>query len=294
MTAPGKRIAVFLALTVALTAPFWILSWLSVTGHWQFGGPKVRELFVTGLMWCPGVAAVITCLLTGKPWRELGFELPAGRYLLIAFAFPLACIATGYALVWATGLGSPDATAFADAARKRFPLPGFSVAGAVLFSFAVTASIGVLQETGRSLGEEIGWRGFLVPELLRRHSLPMAAFSSALIWALWHFPLLVPQGSETPMVFAMGCFLVQVVAVGFVCAWLRERSNSLWPAVVLHSVHNALLYAFFDALTVPAGDAGKFAVGETGFACALVYALAAAWFVRDARRTPSVGFMGAA
>ena len=37
---------------------------------------------------------------------------------------------------------------------------------------------------------------------------------------------------------------------------------------------------------VPAGDAGKFAVGETGFACALVYAAASLWFIRDARRPP--------
>jgi len=267
---PGKRIAVFLALTVALTTSFWILSWLSVTGRWQFGGPKIREMFVTGMMWCPGVAAWLTCVFTGKPWRELGLELPAGRYLGIAFGLPLACIAAGYGLLWATGLGTLDVAAFADVARKRFPLPGFSIAGAVMFSFAVTATIGVLAETGRSLGEEIGWRGFLVPELLRRQGLIAAATTSSLAWALWHFPLLIPLGSETPMVFAMGCFLVMVVSIGFVCAWLRQRSGSLWPAVVVHSVHNAALYAFFDALTVPVGEVGKYAVGETGFACALV------------------------
>jgi len=125
---------------------------------------------------------------------------------------------------------------------------------------------------------------FLVPELLRRHGLVMAATTSSLVWGLWHFPLLIPLGSETPMVFAMGCFLVMVLSIGFACAWLRQRSGSLWPAVVVHSVHNALMYAFFDALTVPVGEAGKFAVGESGFACALAYAVAAVWFIRDARR----------
>ena len=63
---------------------------------------------------------------------------------------------------------------------------------------------------------------------------------------------------------------LDVVAIGYVCAWMRWRSGSVWPAVVLHSVHNALLYPLFDMNTSPNGAGTAYAVGETGFAMAAV------------------------
>lgn len=281
-----RRIVVFLVLTVASTAAFWWLSWLSATGRWQFGSPRLRELFVTGLMWCPGLAALVACRWTAKPWGELGLSLPAPRYLGIAFLLPLAGIAIAYAAMWAGGLAQLHPDALADLARKTFSLPGATTSAVVVLSFLVTASIGVLHELGRSLGEEIGWRGFLVPELLRRHGLAMTSLLSGLAWGAWHFPLMIPLGSETPMALALACFMVSVVAISVFAAWLRWRAGSVWPAVLLHSTHNALLYPFFDAMATPSGSTGALAVGETGWALAAVYSLAAALFIAATRSSP--------
>ena len=56
----------------------------------------------------------------------------------------------------------------------------------------------------------------------------------------------------------------------------------MWPAVVVHSVHNALLYPIFDMSTTPIGDRTQYAIGETGFALALVNVVGAllVWGVR--------------
>jgi len=52
----------------------------------------------------------------------------------------------------------------------------------------VQATLGVLISCLTALGEEIGWRGFLVPQLASVTSFTKTALISGLIWAVWHYP----------------------------------------------------------------------------------------------------------
>jgi membrane protease YdiL (CAAX protease family) len=278
------RVLVFLGLLVLLTSGFWALSWLAALGKWSFGGPKTRELFVTGLMWCPGVAALLACALLRTPLSSLGMRLPRIRYLGFGYAYPVLYLALAYAAIWCFGLGTPDIAPMALEAGKRFTLQASPVV-LVMVSIAITASIGVLAEVGRSLGEELGWRGFLVPELCRRHRLGFAGVLSGIVWGLWHFPLFLASGFDgIPAWYALACFLLAIVPLGYVCAWLRWRSGSVWPAVMLHSVHNALLYPVFDAITVADGEAAGYFIGEMGAALAVVNLTGALLLWRATRR----------
>jgi membrane protease YdiL (CAAX protease family) len=45
-------------------------------------------------------------------------------------------------------------------------------------------------------------------------------------------------------------FLVSIISLSFVCAWLRVRSGSLWTAVVLHAAHNMFVRSIFTRLTM--------------------------------------------
>ena len=283
-SATWPRVFLFLGLLVLLTSGFWALSWLAALGNWSFGGPKTRELFVTGLMWCPGIAALLACALLRKPLSSLGMRLPRMRYLGLGYAYPVLYLAAAYALIWCLGFGTPDIAPMASDAGKRFTLQG-SPALLVVVSIAVTASIGVLVEIGRSLGEELGWRGFLVPELAGRYRLGLAGVLSGLIWGLWHFPLFLASGfGGIPAWYALACFILAIVPLGYVCAWLRWRSGSVWPAVVLHAAHNALLYPVFDAMTMPHGELAGYFIGETGAALAGVNMVGALLLWRATRR----------
>ena len=84
-----------------------------------------------------------------------------------------------------------------------------------------------------ALGEEIPFRGLLVPgrdESSRPG--PAIAISSAL-YVAWH-PLealtFLPQGA----MFLRPDFLVCTAILGLACALMRWRTGSLWPAVILH------------------------------------------------------------
>jgi membrane protease YdiL (CAAX protease family) len=68
-----------------------------------------------------------------------------------------------------------------------------------------------------------------------------------------------------------------VLSISFVFAWIRMRSASLWPAVLLHATHNAVIQQFLDPMTVDRGHTNYF-IGE--FGCAMLpFVIFAAWWV---------------
>ena len=87
------------------------------------------------------------------------------------------------------------------------------------------------------LGEEPGWRGFALPELLRRHSSAVATLILASVWAVWHLPLM---GTEFPLA-VVPFFLVSLFGAAFVQTWLFERTQgSLLLQMVLHATVNTV------------------------------------------------------
>jgi uncharacterized protein len=63
-----------------------------------------------------------------------------------------------------------------------------------------------------------------------------------------------------------------ILATGAMTAWLRLKSGSVWPAVLLHACHNAVIQWLFDSMTVETGRAAWFA-GEFGVALAVISVL---------------------
>ena len=105
----------------------------------------------------------------------------------------------------------------------------------VLFSLFVVP----LLLTFFALGEEIGWRGYLLSQLLvfgRRKALLL----SGLFWSVWHIPL-VMVGQVYPGHPAAGSLLIVpfITGVGVILGHLRMSSRSIWIPSLAHGTFNA-------------------------------------------------------
>jgi len=268
-------VPLYLALLVVLSAPFDIL--LIRSGKID----AVHGFIIHGEMWAPGVAAILACLVSRTPLAALGWKWPAGRWMVWGYALPIAYALLAYLLLWTTGLARLDLAAYLTSTA---PL-GIGWAGALL-GVILTLTYGVIQSAASATGEEIGWRGLLVPALAERMPFTAMALVSGLIWAAWHMPLIVfsNYNSGAPSWVAVSCFTVMVVSTGALAAWLRLKSGSFWPAALLHACHNAVIQWVLDPMTVETGRSEWFA-GEFGIVLALVSAVVAvAVIVRDRRR----------
>ena len=241
--------------------------------------------FVYGLMWTPGIASIVCRLVLREGFRDVSFRVggrEGWRAIGLAWLLPPVFGAVVYGLAWATGLASFGVPALADVGLSALGQP--ARLATLLF---LTLTLGSVLSLLSAAGEEIGWRGYLLTRLIEAE-VPRPVLVSSLVWALWHVPLIVSgQYAAGPnRLLSAATFVATVVGIGFTMAFLRLTTGSVWPAIVLHGVWNAVIQGAFDVST----KEPSIWVGESGLLVAAA-SLAFAWaLVRKgfvARRTPS-------
>jgi membrane protease YdiL (CAAX protease family) len=179
------------------------------------------------------VLAIAALVLLGRrgsrvePWPLR--EARAGAIALWASGaalLPLAVYAAGWAVSGGTSVPSP------------FPFP---VPNRELTASAALLALGWNLVFGGSLGEEPGWRGFLLPRLLADRSPFGASLVVGFWWALWHAPLDWVQGfvAEGPGALLARQAWALPLAVLFTWATVRA-GGSLLPAIAAHTALNAV------------------------------------------------------
>jgi len=161
-------------------------------------------------------------------------------------------------------------------------LVGMSISGVIY------GTVGILFGSVLALGEEIGWRGLLVPELARFTSFTKTSLISGCIWALWHFPVILFFGyhSKAPVWYGLACASTAMILVSFPYAWLRLVSGSVWITALFHGAHNVLFQEVFHPLTADTGIT-EYAVGEFGALVILPVAFIVWLVYRNRYRIPN-------
>lgn len=97
---------------------------------------------------------------------------------------------------------------------------------------------GVLVSTWSQAGEEVGWRGYLLPLLTNRMGLGAGGILVGLIWALWHLPLFYLEGSGSAGQ-SFPLYASHVTALSVAMTWLYWRTGrSLLLVMVMHAAVN--------------------------------------------------------
>jgi len=273
--APSRRqVFTYLFFLLLFSSCFYFL--ILHAKHLAAGG----GFYVLGIMWCPALAAIVTLKLNRRSLSDLGWRWPTGKYALMSWYIPLVYAGIAYGIVWIGGLGGFPNPEFAASLTSRMG-QGNSVLVATILYVLLAGSFGLVRSLASALGEEIGWRGFLVPELSKTVGFTSTALISGLIWSLWHYPILIfaDYNAGTATWYALLCFTVLVIAISFVFAWIRLKSGSLWTGALLHASHNLYVQAIFTPLTKNTGKTAWF-IDEFGAVLPLVAVMFAIYFWR--------------
>ncbi len=274
-----RGLAVFFVMLVAASLPL------------EYGIAKngLDLTLVVLLTFSPAFASVVARLVMGDGFRDISFKLDRRmwRSFSLGVLYPVVVGLPAYSLAWSLGLA-------------RFEPPvihplGFAVAGdgplermVVCAIFAST--VGLLGMIPLAIGEEVGWRGFMLTRLMEAR-VPRPVLTSAFIWALWHVPLLasghyIPSPNPVVSIFF---FFISASGTAWVMAKLRLKTGSVWPPIVLHAAWNSIIGNFFSACTqgetavLWASEAGALVAG-----CSVVTVFI--WYpalFRRARRRPA-------
>ena len=261
-----KRVITYLVIVFALSSIFYVLI------SQQDGGieSSAGQFLTLALMWSPAVAGLVTTFIYQRNLRGMGWGIGKPKYYLIAYLTPIIYASIVYLSVWALGLGKVNFSALGDS---------------WVMGVLNTLTLGVLTAAISAVGEEIGWRGLLIPQLARLGTFTQTAIIGGIIWGIWHIPLIIGGGysSGAPTWYAIACFMVEIIGVSFAFAYVRLASGSIWPALLLHATHNSFIQSALDKLTVDTGSTVYFTT-EFGLGLALMGVVVGLIFWRMGKR----------
>jgi membrane protease YdiL (CAAX protease family) len=269
----GRHLLTFFALAFGLTWVLWVPAGLSARGALSLPVPALVLVVLGGFG--PLLAAVLTAFRVDgrRGVRSLFAQLdPRGVrrrwFLATLLLVPLNLAPVAGHLL--TG-GAPPSAQTVLSAVLVFPVQLLFVAIA-----------------GGGLDEEMGWRGYALPRLLRATPPLVAHAILGVVWSCWHLPLwLDPTSSQAAYPF--GLYLLGTTALSVLIGWMYSASGgSLAVAVLAHAVSNSsdrVRYEFLGA------DKGRIVHQLTVVAVLGLAALVVAWRTRGRlgadRLTPS-------
>lgn len=270
------------------------LGWLVTLPLWLSGqglADPQAGLLLTAMMFTPTVAMVATVAVFRMPrhkvldflgiwpvhsWRRLL------AYLVVAVVLPvlivvLAALISGW-LGWIElDLGGLSGfTQQLEAAGSIDP-----PVHRLLVAQLIGMPLGALINVPFTIGEELGWRGWLLPAL-RPLGVRPAMLITGVVWGLWHSPvILLGYNYDRPNLGGVLLMVGGCIAWGVLFGWLRIGSASVWPTVFGHASLNAaggFVYLLVAAGTTPdlaiAGPAGVVVWVLIGIVTAVAIAIA--------------------
>jgi uncharacterized protein len=236
----------FYVLTYAIA---WMLWAPLVIFRDSIPGPVAFILTLLGSLVPSTLGLVFIGLLRGRPGvRRVLRRLLHGRiglrwYLAVLALAMLVPLAVGVSILMGGDTPVVDNTIFG-----------------VLFLFAFMIF------PGSALGEEIGWRGFVLPRMQARHSALKASLLIGILWGPWHLPLWLTGSEGHPI-----SLYVAVVATSVFYTWLYNNTGgSLLIVVLYHAASNLPITVLISPLASQMAQPFLIYVALTVVAAAIV------------------------
>ncbi len=238
----NKKTYIFLLITIIWSWTFWLIGLnLLVNGINQESIGKFLIFFFTGV-YGPSISAIVTTIifegfegLSNLLKKLFIWNVPFKNYLYIII-LPIIFVIIGIGLynIFIGDIGSFDLMAFLS-------IPTILWAGFY----------------AGPLGEELGWRGFLLPELQKKHTNLKSAIIIGVIWFIWHIPLWwAPFGTlvsgESISFLPVITYFLMLICLSIIITWLVINSKgSVLVALLFHlSINAGIALLFFPELNV--------------------------------------------
>ncbi len=193
-------------------------------------------------------------------WRSFGLGSAGLRSWPAAIVMPIVFLTVAYGTAILLGLAS---------------VRGPDMSGSALASNGADLAISLVLGSVLILGEEIGWRGYLLPRLQQLGSRRRSAVTTGFLHGLFHLPLILlttTYDSIGNRFIVAPIVVVTITSAGVFYAWLKDRSASIWPVAIAHNTANTVFDIGAAATITTSPAALAYTAGESGIATMLVVA----------------------
>ena len=102
------------------------------------------------------------------------------------------------------------------------------------------------------MGEELGWRGFMLPRLLEKYSIVKSTIYVGLAWGIWHLASFTFPGAAIPeflpvSIWTILLFCLNTISLSLIYTYIHLKSGgSVFYAIILHAFFNAASNITFE------------------------------------------------
>ena len=235
-----KRLALYLLFSFAITWAWFLIA--NPKGTLWTEMPNERQSFLALGMLFPTISHILVRFITkegfavtGEGSMMLGISFRNRKWIwfVLAVLLPWIVYELGDAIRL---LICPD---FFDPEYYRT----FDIEKKMLYLLPVNAMVCGTIGSFAAFGEEEGWRGYMMPKMIRIFGKPKALIVGGIVWGLWHAPLTCIGhnfGTDYPGYPYVGILKMCLMCtlMGILLTTLTEKSGSVWPAAIMHAVNN--------------------------------------------------------
>ncbi len=120
----------------------------------------------------------------------------------------------------------------------------------------------ILLVIGSGLGEEPGWRGYLLPRLKSQFTGEKYIWILGLFWSIWHFPIVIIQtlamtqnvtGLQIVITVLMSLAgnVMALIGMTYIYVWFFNNTGSVFLCIVFHALSNVLMFWLSSFLAAP-------------------------------------------
>ncbi|MGN0662606.1 MAG: lysostaphin resistance A-like protein [Faecalibacterium sp.] len=259
------------------------------------GHQAVYQIALMVTMLCPLAAVLVVTRLfghrpSGVKWRpQFRGKL---RFWLAAWFGPAVFAVLGaalYFLIFPSRFdpsGSYLKAMMGEAVAEQLAQQGITPTVYALICLVQALTYAPLVNMLFAVGEEAGWRGFMLPMLKERFGLWKGRIIGGVIWGIWHWPVMLLSGYEYGTDY-LGAPVLGLAVFCLVCfAWstlldiLYEKTNCIWVPAIGHGAINAsagVASAFIRTEDLYYSVLGPMPVGLIAILPALVLAVWLTW-----------------
>ncbi|PGB60165.1 CPBP family intramembrane metalloprotease (plasmid) [Bacillus sp. N5-665] len=240
-------------------------------------------------MFTPAFTSILTRIILKEGFKDVSFSLgnlKIWKGIGFALLIPMVICGITYSIAWLSGI-----------ARFQHPEGGrlepiYNILGlqylpepfSFIYLVVLSGILGSLLNLIPVLGEEMGWRGYMLTRLVdAEFSRPILI--SGLIWATWHVPIVIAglyvEGSSV-LLSVLGIYFC-IVPFSYITAYLRLITGSVWPSVIIHTTWNAIIQGPFARAST--GHQSEIWIGESGLITAIIILITAIILSRITRFT---------
>jgi membrane protease YdiL (CAAX protease family) len=264
-TTTKKRIIIFILFTYVIA---WIIFSLIPLCGLTYGEGIATTVILAAAMFAPALSSILTRLITKEGFKKMylhpHFKGHIKDYLLVFFCTTILLFLSGvvYFLIFPAMFDSNltvlKKLAVSSGMNESFAFTIF------IISIVQVIVLGPIVNIIPTLGEELGWRGYLLPKLRELFSDRIALIITGIIWGVWHAPVIAMghnYGKDYigyPWVGILAMIIFCVV-LGIIEGYVSIKFESAIPAAMIHSTVNAgaalpiyLVKAGYNTLLGPA------------------------------------------